>query len=168
MVAKGHYLGAHSDQHLLYCDWEKRDSLLVSRSQFRSDLENNYRAMAEFGIRQSDALLFLPPYEWYNNTIATWTREMGLTLINMTHGTLSHADYTLPGTEGYRSSKDIYNSILEYEAGSSNGLKGFIMLSHIGSSPERKDKFYLYLEDLITELKSRGYAFTRIDSLISP
>lgn len=161
------YLGAHSDQHLLYCDWEKRDSLLVSRSLFRSDLENNYRAMAGFGIRQSDAPLFLPPYEWYNDTIAIWSKEMGVTLINMTHGTLSHADYTLPGTEGYRSSKAIYHSILEYEAGSAKGLNGFILLSHIGSSSKRKDKFYLYLDDLITELKARGYAFTRIDSLLT-
>ena len=30
LISDGHYLGAHSDQHLLYCDWENRDSLLVT------------------------------------------------------------------------------------------------------------------------------------------
>ena len=30
----GHYLGAHSDKHLLYCDWNKRDSLFVTKEQF--------------------------------------------------------------------------------------------------------------------------------------
>lgn len=163
----GHYLGAHSDQHLLYCDWKNRDSLLVSKDQFQRDLEDNYMIMAAFGIKQDAAPLFLPPYEWYNDSIAGWTREMGLTLINMTHGTLSHADYTLPGTEGYRSSMAIYESILEHESSNAHGLNGFILLSHMGSAPERTDKFYFYLEDLITELKIRGYTFKRIDELLA-
>ena len=35
----GHYIGPHSDKHLLYCSWEKRDSLLVTKKEFLSDLE---------------------------------------------------------------------------------------------------------------------------------
>ena len=34
----GHYLGAHSNQHLLYCDWDHRDSLLVTKELFTEDL----------------------------------------------------------------------------------------------------------------------------------
>lgn len=168
LVADGHYLGAHSDQHLLYCDWENRDSLLLSRSEFQSDLDNNYKAMSVFGIHQKNAPYFLPPYEWYNDTIASWTRSMGLCLINYTPGTLSHADYTLPGTPEYRSSRDIYKSILDYEKLQAGGLNGFILLSHVGTSPERRDKFYLHLEELIGELKDRGYDFIRIDHLLPP
>jgi peptidoglycan/xylan/chitin deacetylase (PgdA/CDA1 family) len=164
---KGHYLGAHSDQHLLYCTWENRDSLLVSKEQFTVDLLENYSKMLAFGISREDAVLFLPPYEWYNDSIARWTRALGLQLINNTHGTLSHADYTVPGTLGYRSSEEIFQSILEYEASASDGLKGFILLSHIGTVPERTDKFYLYLEKLLEELKSRGYKFKRIDELLT-
>lgn len=163
----GHYLGAHSDRHLLYCDWEKRDSLLVSREEFIIDLENNYRAMQSFGLEKEDALFYLPPYEWYNETISLWTREMGLHLVNLTYGTLSHADYTLPGNSGYRKSQEIYESILNFEASRDSGLRGFILLSHIGTAPQRNDKFYLYLEDLIKTLKSRGYRFQRIDELLS-
>jgi len=41
LIADGHYLGAHSDGHLLYADWTKRDSSLVSQKQFSDDLKAN-------------------------------------------------------------------------------------------------------------------------------
>jgi peptidoglycan/xylan/chitin deacetylase (PgdA/CDA1 family) len=69
----GHYLGAHSDKHLLYADWTNRDSLLVTRDQFRKDLRRNYKRMKSFGIKKVDAHYFLPPYEWYNKSISRWT-----------------------------------------------------------------------------------------------
>jgi peptidoglycan/xylan/chitin deacetylase (PgdA/CDA1 family) len=162
----GHYLGAHSDQHLLYCDWSRRDSLLVTRKEFTQDLVENYRAMRALGINRDDASLFLPPYEWYNDSIASWTGSMGLQLVNLTYGTLSHADYTIPGTSAYRGSREIYQSILEYETSSSAGLNGFILLMHVGTDPQRTDKFYFYLQQLLTDLKSRGYRFRRIDELL--
>ncbi|WP_231729715.1 polysaccharide deacetylase family protein [Pedobacter sp. Leaf176] len=40
---EGHYLGPHSDKHLLYCDWNKRDSLLITKSDFEQDLKSNYK-----------------------------------------------------------------------------------------------------------------------------
>jgi peptidoglycan/xylan/chitin deacetylase (PgdA/CDA1 family) len=167
LVAYGHYLGAHSDQHLLYCDWEKRDSLLLTWEEFQADLKENYRAMSAYGIGPNDAPFFLPPFEWYNDTIAAWTRFMGLQLINYTPGTLSHADYTLPGTPPYRSSQDIYQSIMEFENNQPGGLNGFILLSHVGSSPQRGDKFYCLLDELIGEIKQKGYTFVRIDELLA-
>lgn len=166
LCSLGHYMGAHSDQHLLYCDWEKRDSLLVSRELFFSDLQNNYKAMLPFGIKKEDARYFLPPYEWYNDSIASWTHSLGLQLLNFTHGTLSHADYTVPGTQAYRSSEEIFQSILTYETSASHGLNGFILLAHIGTVSDRTDKFYFYLEKLVEELKSRAYRFKRIDELL--
>jgi peptidoglycan/xylan/chitin deacetylase (PgdA/CDA1 family) len=84
----------------------------------------------------------------------------------MTYGTLSHADYTGPGSEGYHSSSDIYQSILDFELSSPQGLNGFILLIHIGTAEERTDKFYFYLEKLLMELKSKGYQFKRIDELL--
>ncbi|MDF1576290.1 MAG: polysaccharide deacetylase family protein [Bacteroidales bacterium] len=163
---QGHYLGAHSDQHLLYCSWESRDSLLIDREQFDQDLLANYRVMKLFGISREAAPYFLPPYEWYNDSIALWTRDLGLQLINHSPGTLSHADYTVPGTPSYRGSQEIFRSILEYENSSLTGLNGFILLFHVGTVPERRDKFYLYLENLLKELKFRGYRFKRIDTLL--
>jgi peptidoglycan/xylan/chitin deacetylase (PgdA/CDA1 family) len=156
----GHYLGAHSDKHLLYASWDNRDSLLISKTEFIEDLHNNYKEMAKFGITKKDAPLFLPPYEWYNETITKWTKELGLVLINFTPGTSSNADYTIPNMgKRYVSSKKIYRNLLDYETNSDTGLNGFILLFHIGTHPDRVDKFYFRLDDLIAELKKRGYRF---------
>lgn len=162
----GHYLGPHSDQHLLYADWRKRDSLLVTRKQFVSDLSMNYRRMRKFGIKKSEASYFLPPYEWYNSDIVRWTRKLNLHLINFTPGTRSAADYTYPGMASYRSSDEIYQSIMDYERKDPDGLNGFILLMHIGTDPKRTDKFYYRLDKLIKELKSRGYTFMSVNNLI--
>lgn len=157
-----HYLGAHSDKHLLYCTWEKRDSLLVSRSEFRFDLENNYKEMAKYGITKEDALYYMPPYEWYNREISKWTAEMGLKLFNFTGGTSSNQDWTYPELgKSYISSDSIFNRILTYEK--SHGMNGFILLSHIGTDPRRTDKFYNSLDNLIENLQNKGYSFKRID-----
>ncbi len=164
LVKDGHYLGAHSDSHLLYAPWENRDSLLVTKEEFLTDLANNYKEMSRFGIDKIDAPYFLPPYEWFNSTISRWTKELGLTLINFTPGTRSNADYTTPGmVDKYVDSDTIYESILSKEKNSSSGLNGFILLLHIGTSPERTDKFYYRLDKLLRELISRGYEFKRLD-----
>lgn len=166
LIGDGHYLGAHSDRHLLYCDWQNRDSLLVSRETFTADLLANYREMKRFGIRSEQAPYFLPPYEWYNDSISHWTAEAGFELINFSRGTRSHADYTTPAMPGYTDSQTIWQSILEYEERDPAGLNGFILLSHIGTAPERQDKFYFYLDTLLATLSERGYRFRRIDDLL--
>jgi len=162
----GHYLGAHSDQHLLYCDWTRRDQLLVSREQFEEDLNKNYAAMGAFGITKNEARYFLPPFEWYNRSISNWTEEMNLRLINFTPGTRSNADYTTPDLKGYASSEAIMQRIREYEARDPAGLNGFIFLMHIGVAPARTDKFYNRLDDLIGWLRVRKYQLVRIDRLL--
>ena len=162
----GHYLGAHSDKHLLYADWSDRDSLLVTHKKFAEDLKTNYRRMSRFGIKKRDARYFLPPYEWYNSTISMWAKEQGLTLINFSPGTRSAADYTYPGMPSYRSSDEIYRSIIDYEVKDPNGLNGFILLTHIGTDPRRTDKFYNRLGSLIDELQKKGYRFVKIDTLL--
>lgn len=164
----GHYLGAHSDEHLLYNDWTVRDSLLVTKEQFWTDLHNNYRELNKWGIGKKEAPYYLPPYEWYNDTIAAWTREAGLQLINYTPGTLSHADYTTPDARNYRSSETIYNSINAFEKESKHQLDGAILLLHIGTDKKRTDKFYRLLPQLLTYLKWNGYELLRIDSLLQP
>lgn len=167
LTKDGHYLGSHSDRHLLYCAWEKRDSLLVSKEEFKNDLQNSYLEMEKFGIRKEDALFYLPPYEWYNDTISAWTKEMDLQLVNFTPGTRSNADYTYPEMGNkYLSSDSIMQSILRFEKIQPNGLNGFILLIHFGTDPRRTDKLYLHLPALIRELKNRGYHFLKINELL--
>ncbi|GAB3323894.1 hypothetical protein GCM10027299_20570 [Larkinella ripae] len=162
----GHYLGAHSDAHLLYCDWTNRDSLLVGPSQFRADLDRNYAEMNRYGIAKTEARFFLPPYEWYNDTIAAWTRNRGLQLISYTSGTLSHADYTTPDLKNYRSSRAILQSIYDYEQRHPAGLNGFILLLHVGTHPDRTDKLYEHLNELLTYLRQKKYKLVRVNALI--
>jgi peptidoglycan/xylan/chitin deacetylase (PgdA/CDA1 family) len=148
----------------LYCDWTKRDSLLVTKKQFTSDLLQNYSTMKKLGIEKQSAPFFLPPYEWYNDTIAAWTKELGLQLINYTPGTKSNADYTTPAMKNYIGSSDIFKSIMQYEE--ARNLNGFILLLHVGTDAARTDKFYYKLPQLVGELKKRGYEFVRIDKLL--
>lgn len=162
---QGHYLGAHSDCHLLYCDWVKRDSLLISRDQFNFDLADNYTAMAQLGIEVHKARWFLPPYEWYNDSIAAWTKALGFQLISYTPGTRSHADYTTDSAKNFQSSASILQSVLSYEKTKPAGLNGFLLLLHAGAGPHRTDKFFYRLPELIKYLKAKGYRFLTVDQL---
>jgi peptidoglycan/xylan/chitin deacetylase (PgdA/CDA1 family) len=166
LIEDGHYLGPHSDKHLLYCSWEIREKLLVSKEEFSSDILENYKAMKAFGITKEDNPYFIPPYEWYNETIVAWAKELGLILFNFTPGTASNADYTTPSMPNYKSSVEIYKSIVDYEKSDPHGLNGFILLIHIGTHPDRKDKFYWRVDDLVEYLQKKGYVFIRVDGLL--
>jgi len=157
LKSDGHYIGAHSDKHLLYCSWENRDSLLVSRNEFLADLGNNYKALANFGIKKNDATVFLPPYEWYNDSIANWTSQTGLKLVNYSPGTITFHDWTFPQGKPYFSSDSLMKNFLAYEK--ENGMNGYILLIHPGTDPRRTDKFYLHLDSILNYLESKEYSF---------
>lgn len=161
LIADGQYLGAHSDAHLLYADWTKRDSSLVDRQKLTEDLEANYQKMATFGITPEQTPVFLPPYEWYNQESVYWSRQLGLSVINFTPGIRSNADYTTPDMKNYRSSETILNDIKTFERKDPKGLNGCIVLIHLGTAPERTDKFYNRLGDLLDFLRQKGYETAR-------
>lgn len=162
-----HYLGAHSDGHLLYCDWNNRDSLLIGRETFDNDLDANYKKMEPFAIQRNDALYFIPPYEWYNRTITEWARSAGLQLVNFTPGLRTAADYTYPEMgERYLSSQQIFDSVLAFENSRPDALNGFMILIHMGTDTRRKDKFYERLEELMIVLKMKGYSFVPVSELL--
>jgi peptidoglycan/xylan/chitin deacetylase (PgdA/CDA1 family) len=167
MVADGHYVGPHSDAHLLYCPWTGPKRTLVTREQFGTDLERNLEAISAFGVPRDRVRYFLPPYEWYNEEIAGWTRSLGLTLVNFTPGTRSNADYTEEGTRQFVDSATIFESILRREREDPHGLNGFILLLHVGAGTKRSDKFHARIDQLLDALASRGYTFVRIDELLA-
>lgn len=160
----GHYLGAHSDAHLLYNDWTPERKLLVDRETFQKDLLDNYAAMEAHGVARADAPYFLPPYQWNSREITQWTAQLDLELVNYSPGTLSHADYTTPDMANYRGSQEIIGSVLDLEA--KEGLQGFMLLTHVGTDPKRKDKLYPRMDGLISTLKARGYSFVPIGELL--
>lgn len=162
MVRDQHFVGPHSDKHLLYVSWEKRDSLLVSKTLFQSDLKSNYLELEKRKVPVAGTRYFLPPFEWYNSAIASWSAGMGVTLINLTPGTGTNADYTTPDMNNYRSSEQLIEGLKKYESSSKDGLNGAFILIHLGTHPDRTDKLYNRLDEIIKYFSSRGYAFDRL------
>lgn len=161
LIVDGHYLGGHSDNHLLYADWTKRDSSLVTQQQLTEDLKANYGKIAAFGLSPEKQSVYLPPYEWYNAESVDWCHQLGLQVVNFTPGIRSNADYTTPDMPNYRSSETIMNDIKAFEKKDMNGLNGCIVLIHLGTAPERTDKFYNRLGELLDWLKKKGYSTER-------
>ncbi len=166
MIAEGHYLGPHSDRHLLYCPWDAIGRTLVDRETFRRDLQANLNKIEAFGVRRAEVRYFVPPYEHYSPQIAAWTAEMGLTLVNLTPGTRAAADYTAEGEANFVPSQRIFESILARERNQPDGLCGFLLLMHLGVGEKCKDKFHLRLGELLDRLSQKGYRFVRIDELL--
>jgi endoglucanase len=167
IVADGHYLGPHSDKHLLYCDWTEKKTL-VTREAFRADLDANLREIERFGARRAAVRYFLPAYEWCNQEIVRWAREMNLVTVNFTPGTRSTADYMEDHDPAFVPSAEIVSSILRAEASDPHGLNGFLLLMHIGAGPRRTDKLHARLPGLLDALAGKGYRFVRVDELLRP
>ncbi len=162
IISDNHFIGPHSDKHLLYIPWENRDTLLISRDTFISDLKSNYAELVKAGARVPSKRYFLAPYEWYNSAISKWSADLGITLINLTPGSGTNADYTTPYLKNYVSSDQLLSNLKSFEKVSQNGLNGNFILIHLGTAPERTDKFYNKLSDLIDYFSDLGYKFNKL------
>ena len=166
IVSEGHYLGPHSDKHVLYADWEKPEKTLVTQKEFRRDLEANLKKIERFGVNRAEVKYFLPPFEWFNADIVRWSAEAKLTLVNFTPGTRSNADYMGDDDSHFISSEKIFQSIVQRERDDPHGLNGFLLLLHVGSGPARTDKFAARFGELLDVLTAKGYEFVRVDELL--
>jgi len=163
----GHYLGPHSDGHVLYNDWNKRDSLLITHDAFNADMQNNLNTMQLQHITVHHPQYYIPPYEWWNDTIAAWSTELDLTLLCFTPGIRTNADYTYPEMgASYKSSEWILQLLKEQQQKNANAFNGAVILIHAGTDAERKDKLYNRLSELIEWLRLEGYTFKKIDELM--
>jgi len=167
IVKEGHYLGPHSDKHLLYCSWESSKKTLVTREEFAEDVGRNLAKIERLGVARSNVTFFLPPFEHCNAEIVRWSEGMGLRMINYTPGTRSNADYTGEAEPNFVSARTIYDSIVAKEKSDPKGLNGFILLLHIGAGPGRTDKFHARFGELLDYLAGRGYRFVRVDELLA-
>jgi endoglucanase len=164
-IAEGHYVGPHSDSHPLYASWDNRDTTLVTEAFFKKDLQKNIAGLATIGAAGRDhPVLFIPPYEHYNVDQVRWSRELRITLFNLTPGCGSNRDYIREGEPHFVSAQKLYDDILAYERKDPHGLNGFVLLLHLGSG--RKDPFHPMLGPLCDELSKRGYKFARVDGLL--
>jgi endoglucanase len=162
MISDGHFVGPHSDKHLLYIPWENRDSLLITKEIFQADLKANYKELEKRGVKLPAKKYFLAPYEWYNSVVASWTSDFGITLVNLSPGSATNADYTTPDMKNYQSSDALIAKLKKYETSEPYGLNGAIILIHLGTHPDRTDKFYQKIEEIISYYSSKGYSFNRL------
>jgi peptidoglycan/xylan/chitin deacetylase (PgdA/CDA1 family) len=166
MLADGHYVGPHSHAHLLYCAWEDRSRTLVTEAEFAADLRRNVADLRELGcFAGGRAIYFVPPYEWYNAEQVAWAAKLGARLINFTPGSGSNRDWIPESDARFQSSREIVAGVLEYEARQPDGLNGFVLLLHLGST--RADRMDGEVADLLTALRERGYRFRRVDRLLA-
>ena len=87
---------------------------------------------------------------------------MGMRLVNFTPGTGTNADYTTPDMANYRSSDVLIRKLASFEESSPEGLSGAIILIHPGTAPERSDKLWIRLGEIIDYYSAKGYTFKRL------
>jgi peptidoglycan/xylan/chitin deacetylase (PgdA/CDA1 family) len=176
MLAEGHEIGPHSDGHLLYCDWSRRDKSLIAQEDFAADLRKNVERLRALGAcPPGRAIHFVPPFEWYNRDQVAWCRDLSeknafgkatpIRLVNFTPGAGSQRDYARENDPHFVPAKTIYDDVLAYERREPQGLNGFLLLLHLGSG--RDDPFHPLLGPLCDELIARGYRFVRVGELVA-
>lgn len=161
IIRNGHYVGGHSDGHLLYAPWGNRDSMLVSREEIEADIIKNARELEKLGIPKEKSVWFLPPYEYYNRESVNIIENMGYRVVNYTPGTATPADYTVPSMTSYQPSQKLINKLYSYEQ--AYGLDGALILIHPGVEDERSDKLYNRLGEIVQYLKKKGYSFKSLE-----
>lgn len=157
----GHFIGGHSDKHLLYADWGNPPKPLVSEDSLMSDLTMNYKELSDVDVINLGNRFYLPPYEWCTAENAEWIRNAGLIPINFTPWVNTNDDYTTPDMAAYKSSQQLIDTLFSVE--STRGLKGAIILIHPGTNPARTDKLYNRLDEIMTRLESLGYTFDKLE-----
>ncbi|MCK9625128.1 MAG: glycoside hydrolase family 9 protein [Bacteroidales bacterium] len=163
IIAEGHYLGGHSDAHVLYADWGAERPTIMSADSIITDIKKNYAELEKYGIKENDAQWYLPPYEHYNKENVDLLNAFGVKVINYTPGTGTPADYTTPDMKNYRSSQVLIDGLYQFEK--KEGLGGSIILMHPGIEGTRTDKLYNRLDEIIKNLKRKGYSFSSFDEL---
>ena len=165
IISMGNYVGGHSDKHVLYAPWGKRDSLIVTRDSIVKDIRQNAAELAKFGIAQKDSKWFLSPYEYYNNETVNILERAGYKTINYTPGTSTPADYTIPSMKEYKTAQYLIDKLFSYE--NKNTLNGAIILIHPGIEATRPEGQRLYnrLREIVDYLKGKGYSFKSFKDL---
>jgi len=157
IIAEGHYVGGHSDNHVLMADWGAERPTLMTTDSIITDIRRNFRALSSFGIGPKDAIWYIPAYEHYNRENVALLNAYGLKTFNYTPGTGTPADYTTPEMKNYKSSQQLIDGLYAFEK--ENGLGGAIILIHPGISEKRPDPLYERLGEIIRNLKKKGYTF---------
>lgn len=161
IVQGGHYVGGHSDRHILWADWDEGRTPLVTADSMLADVRANLAALDSIGIAPDRCPWFLPPFEWIGpGQAAILNDSLGIITINPTPGIQIFRDYTTPDMADYHSSDSILRQLYEYERRS--GLHGVFLIMHLGTQDVRTDKLYNHLPSMLDSLAALGYNFRRL------
>ncbi|MDE6301614.1 MAG: hypothetical protein K2M19_07840 [Muribaculaceae bacterium] len=161
VIKGGHYVGPHSDGHLLYADWDRQRTVLVSSDSLLDDMRHNLAELARAGVDTSCVKIIMPPFEWIERSQTALLHDsLGLKVINPTPGLEVYRDYTTPDMSYYWSSERLLSQMYEFER--KEGLNGVVFIMHLGTHPSRTDKFYRHLPEILDSLTSLGYRFERL------
>lgn len=158
-VKEGHYVGMHSNRHLLLADWDRARTTLVTVDSMLRDLDSNLVTLNRFEPRLRPVYT-LPPYEWCGAIHAQAYREAGYTPVNPTPGIETCRDYTTPDMREYMGSAEMLAQLWDYE--SRNGLDGALVLIHLGTEDSRTDKLWRHLPAIFDTLQRKGYRISRL------
>ena len=160
VINEGHYVGPHSDGHLLYADWDGKRTPLVSPDSLLADMRQNLAELAAYGIDTANVKIVMPPFEWIESSQSKLLREsMGMTVVNPTPNLEVYRDYTTPDMPYYWSSERLLEQLYKFER--EEGMNGVIFIVHLGTHPMRTDKFYRHLPGILDSLTTLGYQFNR-------
>ena len=126
-----------------------RSTTLVTRDGFIANLKRNLADLGTYGAIRDEMRYWLPPYEWYNPIVASWSREENLMLLTFTPGTRSHTDRPPRHHRAFGPSCVIVPGILNHAWRDPGGLNGNPLLIHLGAGPERLDKTHRFLASLL-------------------
>lgn len=160
VINSGHYLGPHSDGHILLCDWDEARTTLVDADSLLLDLDRNFAELARFGVSRDSALYVLPPFEWCNAMHGEAYKKAGYKPVQPSPGILTYRDYTTPDMKEYHSSERMLTQLYEFER--KKGLDGVMLILHLGTQSIRADKLYHHLPSIIDSLTTLGYKFARL------
>lgn len=156
---EGHYIGPHSDGHILLAAWDGKRTSLVTPDSLIDDLRRNYAELRRHGISPDSATVVLPPFEWCASEHTDAYRRNGYLPINPSPEITTYRDYTTPDMPEYRSSERMLDEL--YQTEKQRGLNGAIIILHLGTQDVRTDKLYHHLDAIVDTLTARGYRFAR-------
>lgn len=167
MVRDGHEIGNHTYSHPHLTTWSMNHRHHtrpgVTRDFLHQELkstEDEFRRLT--GSDLSD--FWRAPYGERNAAIIGWASELGYIHVLWTSTAKRNLDcldwVSDPSSRLYLSAKEIKEKVLGFP-----DLDGAVILMHLGSERPH-DPVYKKLPEIIDELRSRGYEFVRISTLV--
>ncbi len=173
MVEEGHEVGNHTMNHPHLTDFAttRRHTTLpwVNREFVLRELREAEKAFEEITGRKM-APFWRAPYGEINDEIRKWAFDAGYIHVGWTYNyrngeSLDSLDWVHDRTSQlYLSADEIIRKILDFDS-DGYGLRGGIILMHLGTRRE-DDKVSEKLDQLLDELKARGYKPVKISDLV--